>query len=593
LLQEVYAKLKKVRDKEDLNLPPNPFLRKEIKRPGRDPIQFKLRNYQKQMVVHLLCMNRFVVGDDTGLGKTIETIAALCYVWINNPDTKAVILTKKSSVPQWYSEFERFTKGVKVILCVGGPKKRAKLQEEWENSTGPTVLIQGYSSACNDFARMHKWEDYTLICDEATVFKTPTTRVHRVCKHLSAQALRCWGLTATLIKNNLMEGYGIYRVVVPTLFKMTANTFMNRFCIVQMNRVARNRRVPQIVGYRPEQLEDFRDSIDPFYLGRPKHAVADDLPVLESRDVTVGLTKFQHTKYQESLGGLLEYGDGGEREVSHLTALIYCQEIVNHPGLISFPDYPSEKLDALVDLLSGGSELEGEKVIVFTRFSTMVGIARAALEKKGIKCTQVTGAEGEKQRKDAMDAFQNPKDPTKVIFITMAGGDAINLQTAKALIFYDTPWSAGDYIQILGRMIRIGSLHDRVFAIHLIARNTIDEHVQKVMHKKKELIEKVLGERLRGEKGGDVMYAAGSETKNLFDAMVADAQSKTGTSRFTPQKTTRRPKYPKKGTTAPAVPKKKSPPKKARRPSPKDIRVPGPDSDMSEDFKPRTVGFKI
>ena len=490
-------------------------------------IPLDLRPYQKQMVVHLLAMNRFIVGDDTGLGKTIETIASLCMIWAKFPEQKVVVLTKKSSVPQWYSEFERFTTGVRVILSTGGPKQREAAQEAWENSTGPTVIIQGYVSACNDFTRIQSWSGYILICDEATVFKSPDTRVHKVVQHLSQNASRCWGLTATLIKNNLMEGYGIYRVVVPDLFRMTKQGFMNNYCIVQMQMVGRGRKVPTIVGYRQSDIESFRDKIDPFYLGRPKHAVAKELPVLTTRDIQVGLTDWQAQKYAEALAGFLEHGDGELRDFSEtkqMTSLIYCQEIVNHPGLIEYPDYPSEKLDALIDMVTDGGDFEDDKVIVFTRFAKMVDIAVKALEKEGVKCARVTGGEDEKARKAAMDAFQDPKNPTRVIFITMAGGDAINLQAAKALIFYDTPWSAGDYLQILGRMIRIGSDHENVYAIHMVARNTIDERVQGVVRKKMGLIEQVLGERVKGKRGDNVIYDAGSETKDLFTAMISDAR---------------------------------------------------------------------
>jgi SNF2 family DNA or RNA helicase len=526
---DVLAKLHEVRKREDISLPEAPNFRKTIlDRHGRErPLE--LRGYQKQMVVHLMAMKRFVVGDDTGLGKTVETIASLCQLWRKDPDLKAVVLTKKSSVPQWEDEFNRFTEGVTVLLCVGSPDQRERIQRQWEGSTGPTVLIQGYTSACNDFSRMQNWRDYVLICDEATVFKSPSTRVHKICKHFSSQAGRCWGLTATLIKNTLMEGYGIYRVVVPDLFPMTPNAFMSNYCIVQMQSVGRGRQVPVIVGYRQTDIEKFREKIDLYYLGRPKHAVAKELPVLTTRDVTVGLTTWQQQKYLEALTGFLEHGDGEVREfqeTAKLTSLIYCQEIANHPGLIEFHDYPSEKLDALVDMVTEGGDFYDEKVIVFTRFKTMVDIAIPVLEKAGVKCTRVTGDENEQARRAAMNAFQDPKSDMRVIFITMAGGDAINLQAAKAMVFYDTPWSAGDYIQILGRMIRIGSEHDRVYAVHLVSRGTIDEKVQAVVKKKMKLIEEVLGQRVKGEKGSDVVYDSGSETKDLYEAMIADARSR-------------------------------------------------------------------
>ena len=533
-----FDRLWAVREREDIALPTPPNFREFITNSRGDSVPLILRPYQQQMVVHILSVPRFVVGDDCGLGKTIESIAGLCQIWKRDPNHKAVVLTKKSSVPQWEDEFEKFTTGVEVFMAIGSPKKRALAQKVWAETEGPTVLIQGYTSACNDFSTMQHWEDYTLILDEVTVVKNPGTRVHKVCRHYSAQATRCWGLTATLIKNNLLEGYGVYKVVKPALFPYSKNAFINQFCITKMQRVGNGRMVPQIVGYRPSDIVKFRDKIqgtqtddtdgtkptgEPSYLGRPKHAVAKDLPVLTTRTVKVGMSKFQHEKYQEALAGLLEMGDGDEKETTQLTALIYCQEIVNHPALIGFDaGYKSEKLDALLSMLTEGGDLHDEKVIIFTRFKVMVNTAMPYLEKEGIKCVRVTGDENEHQRREAMKAFQDYNNETRVIFITMAGGDAINLQSAKALVFYDSPWSAGDYLQIIGRMIRIGSENDTCYAVHLVCRDTIDERVGQVVRKKMKLIEQVLGERVKGQ--DDEVIGAGSDIKDLFEAMVVDAR---------------------------------------------------------------------
>lgn len=522
----VYEKLKQIRVKEDIDLPRPPNLKEFLVKKDGTKIPFKLRSYQQQMVVHLLAMTRFIVGDDTGLGKTVETIAALCHVWKKNPNQKVIVLTKKSSVPQWDSEFVKFTEGVKVWMCVGSKKKRQVMQQEFIDSNGPCVLIQGYTSAGNDFSVLQHWEDFILVCDEATVFKTPTTRVHKVCRYLSASASRVWGLTATLIKNSLIEGYGIYKVVVPDLFQMTPQGFINNFAITRLQRVGKGRQVPVVVGYGQVHIERFRDLIDPYYLGRPKHSVADELPVLTTKSIKVGLTKFQSEKYTEALGGLLELGNGDEKETTQLTSIIYCQEIVNHPCLIDYPDYNSEKLDALADLCTEGGDLHDQKVIVFTRFARMVDKGIEVLEKKGVKCTRVTGSEGELQRREAMNVFQDTDSDTKVIWITMAGGDAINLQAAKALVFYDTPWSAGDYLQILGRMIRIGSEHDKVYCIHLVCRDTIDERVQSVIKSKMRLIESVLGERVKGKVAKDEVYTQSNEVRDIFDALAIDARKK-------------------------------------------------------------------
>lgn len=456
--------------------------------------------------------------------NTAETIASLCYIWKSSPDQKVVVLTKKSAVPQWVKEFAKFTVGVKTIMVKGTPSARKKLYQEWEESTGPTVLVAGYSSLKRDFADIQDWEGYILVFDECTVFKNPKTQVHQVCKYMAQQADRVWGLTATLIKNNLMEGFGIYKVIVPGLFPHSTNSFMKDYCITRMQRVQGNRQIPVIVGYRQSDISRFKLKIDPYYLGRPKHQVAKELPVLTTKDISVGMTRFQHEKYQEALAGLLELGTGEEKETDKLTSIIYCQQIANHPALIDYEDEKSEKLDALVEMLSEEGEFEGDKVIIFTRFKKMVDFAVPVLEKKGIKSVRVTGSEDEDQRAEAMENFQDPNSGVNVIWITMAGGDAINLQMAKALVFFDTPWSAGDYLQILGRMIRIGSPNDRVYAIHLIAEGTIDERVQEVLNKKMTLVESILGKRLMGEGDEDATFEVESDITKLFDSLREDAQ---------------------------------------------------------------------
>lgn len=528
-IKTAYEKLKTVRENESLEIRNSRYLKDKIVMLDGREIDFKLRYYQAQMVVHLLTMKRFVVGDDTGLGKTLEAIASLCYLWEQNPNKKVIVFTNKSVVAQWASEFEKFTEGIKTFQVKGTKKKREKLLKEfWDYSDGPVVGIMGYRSACSDFSTMQDWTDYNIVFDEATAFKTSTTQVHQVCRHLAGNADRAFGLTATLIKNNLMEGWGIYRVIVPNLFSPHKARFIREFCVTKMQKIKGNRKIPIIVGYRKKDVQRFKDLIDPYYLGRPKHSVAKELPALTTKTMSVGMTPFQKRKYSEALSGILELGTGEEKEVTKLTAIIYCQEICNHPCLIEC-DGSSEKFDTLTDLLTEGGELHNEKVIVYTRFRALVDECKPILEKKGVKCTRVTGAENEDQRKAAQDEFQNLKSGTNVIWLTAAGGEAINLQAAKAIIFFDTPWSAGDYLQILGRMIRIGSPNDRCYAIHLVSKGTVDERVMEVLHKKMGLVESIIGKRLQGERSemsDNSVIKTTSEINDLFSALQADARKK-------------------------------------------------------------------
>jgi len=530
--QAIYEKLKQIRTRSDLKVKPSAYLKQTFT--GFDGVErpLSLRDYQIKGVLHLAAMPRFLLGDDTGLGKTLQSISAMAYLWNADPNLKAIILTTKSAIEQWRDEFTKFTKGVQAITVSGTKAEREAAYAKFQAATGPTVLIMGYRSAVNDFSILQDWGGYVLITDEATAYKTPTTQVHKVVLWLSKRASRVWALTATLIKNNLLEGYGIYNVLVPNLFNPNKNKFMVDFCVIKMQPIGRGRQVPIIVGYRKDDIARFRDTIDPYFLGRPKHEVSSELPSLTMRDVKVSLTPKQLSKYGEATDGLLNVVKEGaeeEKETTKLTALIYCQQIVNDLGLIGYEGEDSPKLDALAELLD--EDLEGEKVIVFTRFRKMVDIAAPYLKGKGIECVRITGDEDAAQRRDAAKRFQDPKDKTRVCFITTAGAEAVNLQAAKAIIFYDSPWSAGDYLQVLGRMIRIGSQHDKVYAIHLITQGTIDGYVAQVLKRKMNLIESVLGKRLKGEgtdtaDDGQEVIENTNEVNELFDSMVKDARTK-------------------------------------------------------------------
>lgn len=533
-------KLRAIRSRKDLSLRPNKFLRPTIV--GFDGVErpFVIRYYQIQAILHLLASKGFVLGDDCGLGKSPCSIAALCFLWEKDPTLKAIILTNKSAVDQWAGEFHKFTIGIHVIVCKGTPKQREKAREEFLSyDQGPVVMILGYRAAVQDFSELQDLKGYLLVADECAAFKTPTTQIHKVVAHLRLQSERIWGLTATIIKNHLIEGWGIFSVITPGLFGNKGN-FMDEFCITRMQTIPGTRRqIPIIVGYRPAAIQRFKDTIDPYFLGRSKMEVASDLPPLITSTIKVGMSNTQRAKYNEALEGLLEVGvvhknESGttsligteEKEVSKLTAVAYCQLISDHPELINV-EGESEKLNALMDLLTNG-ELEGEKVIVFSRFRKMVDILMRELKAAKIQAVRIDGQCNEKQRKAAQDAFQDVKSNVKVICITTAASEAINLQAAKALVFYDTPWSGGEYLQILGRMIRIGSLNDRCYAMHLVTENSIDERIMKVLGKKMGLIEAVIGKRIKGEGDDDVIVSAENDISDLFTQLVQDARNVKG-----------------------------------------------------------------
>lgn len=361
----------------------------------------------------------------------------------------------------------------------------------------------------------------TLVSN-CTAFKSRRTKTWEIAHFLSTRAARVYGLTATLLKNRLFEGFCIYGVIRPGTFT-TQSKFFDDYCFIELKKVGKAR-VPIVLGYK--NLDGFRSVIDPFFLGRPKHVVSDELPTLTTREILCELSPAEDLKYQEALSGVLELGDGEIKEYTDHKALVslnYCQQVVNSLAMLRFKegdgvgeDYLYDpkrhkigalgsKEQGLFDLLTG--ELEGEKVIVYTRFASLVSRLQGILRKEGIKSTRITGKESDEVRRGNQAQFQNLESDTNVIFITDAGSEAINLQAAIATVFYDAPWSWGNYVQTIGRMVRIGSPHKGVLVFHLIGilaraeaadQKTIDHHNLAILRKKKGLIDKVLGEAAVG-----------------------------------------------------------------------------------------------
>jgi SWI/SNF-related matrix-associated actin-dependent regulator of chromatin subfamily A-like protein 1 len=554
--QALLEKLRAIRNRKEEDfkpLPPTPFLRTEITNLEGEIVPFRFRYYQIQGILNMVAVKRMVLGDGTGLGKTVETIGTLCYLFEKNPNAKVVVVAPKSAIRQWASEIERFTQGIDVYLASAeGGKAEAALETRkrtyaaWKDSKRPAVLIMNYAILVRDWNHGgfrplkedgkpdpkkpvvpglldQTFKDIGLngivVFDEATAFKSRRTKTWEIAGFISQYAGRVYALTATLLKNNLMEGYNIYKAILPELFS-TQTKFFEDYCYITYQKVARGK-IPIVTGYK--NLDQFREVIELVYLGRPKHLVSKELPTLTTREVTCELSRAEQVKYQEALDGLLELGDGEIKDFEDtkaLTSLIYCQQIVNSLSLLRFKegsvvtewDDPeghqlgtlSSKEEALIDLLT--EELEDEKVIVYTRFKSHVSRLQEILKRHKIPSVRITGAENDSQRKKAQDEFQNLKSKTRVIFITSAGSEAINLQAASGMVFFDMPWSWGEYVQIIGRMIRIGSPHAGVLCFHLLAElpgkgaeaKTIDHHVLSLLRKKKNLIDKVLGEAAIG-----------------------------------------------------------------------------------------------
>ncbi len=138
------------------------------------------------------------------------------------------------------------------------------------------------------------------------------------------------------------------------------------------------------------------------------------------------------------------------------------------------------------------------KVIIFSEFAQMCKILLSEL--KEYNPLIIIGETPTLERQESVNKFTyDPK--YKLLIMSSAGAYGLNLQAASYIVNFDLPWSVSKSEQRVGRAHRVGQT-EPVTIYNLLAKGTIDEYVAKVLHKKHQVSENILGDEDRLEAAG-------------------------------------------------------------------------------------------
>lgn len=344
--------------------------------------------------------------------------------------------------------------------------------------------------------------DAMVVLDEATAAKNPKTLLHSAIKEASATANSLKLLTATPIYKGIEDYFNLMKIVDRTVFGYKKD-FMREFCKTKNIRMKIGRQfkfVPKITGSKNE--DKFHERCSHYVLRRTPVEVGEQLPHVIEKPISLIMSDAQARIYQAASEGKYNVLDEGkidiyddEEEIHRAQKLRVVsqqreQQAANHPELLG-EKAGSVKLDKLISLLQG--PLDGMKVLVYSRSRRTVDILEREIKKQlKKKVTRVTGKEAAKTRRDNQKKFWGKTD---ICLITNAAEKGVNLQCAAAFVFFDQPWTWGARNQLLGRICRIGSEHAKVLSILLMARDTVDEHVYKILGVGAETVEKTFGDK--------------------------------------------------------------------------------------------------
>jgi len=441
-----------------------------------------------------------ILADDMGLGKTVQTLAHLHLEKASGrADRPSLVVATTSLMANWRDEAAQFAPGLKVLILHG--KDRARHFDEIAQAD---LVLTTYPLLVRDRETLlaHDW--HLLVMDEAQFIKNPKAQSHQVARSLKAR--HRLSLTGTPLENHLGELWAQFDFLMPGLLS-NAKRFTQVF------------RTPIEKLGDDEMRVRLADRVRPFLLRRTKEQVLTDLPPRTEMVRWVEIEGGQRDLYESlrvafdrKLRLVLTEQGIGRSQIMIFDALLKLRQVCCDPRLVKLPAAEalvkkghahSAKLATLMEMLDELLD-EGRKVLLFSQFTSMLGLIELELEKRGIQYAKLTGQT--RDRETPIKDFQEGRVPLFLISLK-AGGTGLNLTAADTVIHYDPWWNPAVEEQATARAHRIGQ-DKPVFVYKLMTQGTVEEKILALQNRKRGLADQLLKTGGTGGEGGGHLITA-------------------------------------------------------------------------------------
>lgn len=440
--------------------------------------------HQIESFNYALTHNKFLLGDEQGLGKTKQALDIA--VARKHKMRHCLIVCGVNNLKwNWYKEVEIHT------------NEKAHILGSRVNRKGKTV-IGSSAERLADLKQIH--DEYFLItnietlrdksiqsqikkmCNDGIIGMTIIDEIHK-CKNSQSKqgkAIHCCcsyyrlALTGTPLMNNPVDLYNVLKWLEVENHSLTY--FKNLYC--EMGGFGGY----EIIGYK--NLDQLENSLNKNMLRRRKEEVL-DLPPKIYTDELLDLDSSQDKLYRDVTNQIIEDIDRIMLLPNPLTELIRLRQVTSNPNILSSKNITNVKYDRILDIL----ESTTDKVIIFSNWTKVINPLYIKLSSLGYNPALVTG-----ESKDPileMNKFQSDNTCKVILGTTPALGTGYTLTAANTVIFIDEPWSKAIKDQAEDRCHRIGT-KGTVNIITLICKDTIDERIHQIIKDKGELSDRIV-----------------------------------------------------------------------------------------------------
>jgi len=436
-----------------------------------------LRPYQRLGVAWLWHLYRQELGgilaDEMGLGKTLQALALLSAATATARARGAarphLAVAPASLVENWRREAARFAPELRVFVH-HGTRRLAPA-----DFAAHDLVLTSYGTLARDAELFAAVEFGLLLADEAQHLKNRRTQAAQSLRQLRGRGR--FLLTGTPLENSLDDLRSLFEFLMPGFLA----------------------RLPP--GLKREERafhdERLRAQTAPYILRRTKAAVAPELPEKIEQVIYCEPAADQAALYrrlqEDGERELLDLAAQGRSEAqlrfATLTQLLRLRQACCDPRLVPGGAGSSAKLEAFRELLAECLD-EGHRVLVFSQFTSLLGLLRAELEEQGVDYCYLDGSLPPKARQAAVDRFQGGAAVPVFLISLKAGGTGLNLTGADVVVHYDPWWNPAAEAQATDRAHRIGQTRV-VTSYRLICAGTVEEKVLALQETKRALLRDV------------------------------------------------------------------------------------------------------
>lgn len=447
--------------------------------------------------------NRWLLGDEQGLGKTKQVIDIAVAKKLQNNFKHCLIICGVNGLKwNWVNEIHTHSneecyilgqreRANKIVIGSNQDKLADVLSLEIVGVDMPYFLITNVETLRNEeiagaLQRMCKNGTINMVAiDEIHKCKNPNSQQGKGILKLQPEVRIA--MTGTPLMNTPLDLYIIMKWL--GYEKHSFYQFKNHYCILG------GYGCYEIIGYK--NLKQLEDSLSDIKLRRLKKDVL-DLPEKTHIDEYVEMTPKQEQVYIEVTNAIKANIDKIMIAPNPLAELIRMRQATGYTGILSSTVRESAKLDRMEELVEEAIE-NGKKVVIFSNWTQMTDAICERfndVRSHNYDYALITGQTNDNERQQIVDRFQND-DNCKVIIGTIgAMGTGLTLTAGTVEIFLDEPWNKALKDQAEDRCHRVGTT-ENITIYTLLCKNTIDEKIHNLVEQKGIMADAIVDGQIR------------------------------------------------------------------------------------------------